>query len=248
MSSTKRFAFFSCARGAFAFGALLPCFIALPAYGTIIGMVEITATTPNGSGTADIGVPLSGDWLPANPTSIKDSNGDVVATVKEVTLATETDPAVSLGFFVTAGAVTTTFTISSPVVSFAPLSNQSGSASAGVTLTDNDGDGASSTGLFAVDKAYEARYNTSSVFADLVSPVSAGSFGTWTTSEHFPGAGTSPIAGSVSNILSQFSFTLSPNDSASGTSVFRIVPEPSSMVLALVGGLALLWRARRRQF
>jgi len=39
---------------------------------------------------------------------------------------------------------------------------------------------------------------------------------------------------------------LSPNDSASGTSVFRIVPEPSTLVLALLGAIGLLWRLRRR--
>jgi hypothetical protein len=174
MDSTKLVAFSSRARGRCALGALLVCLLAMPAHGGILGMVEITATTPNGSGTADIGIPISGDWHPSTPASITDSSGNVLGTVKEVTLAIDTDPTVSLGFFVTANASTTTFTISSPVVSFAPMLNPQGSASAGVTLTDNDGDGASSTGLFSVDKAYEARYNTSSVFADLVSPVSGG--------------------------------------------------------------------------
>jgi hypothetical protein len=155
----------------------------------------------------------------------------------------DSDPAVSLGFFVTAGASTTTFTISSAVVSFPGMPNPTGVASAGVTLTDNDGNGANSTGNFAVNKAYQSIYNGSTVFANLVSPVSASSFGTMTTSE---GAGPVVIGTTVSSIQSQFSFNLSANDSASGTSVFRVTPEPSSSALALLGCVGLLWRVRRR--
>ena len=198
------------------------------------------------TGTVNISVPLAGTWQHLSGTVIQDAGGHTLGSVTQVTLGTDTDPAVSLGFFVTAGASTTTFTISSPVVSFAPLTSQQGVASAGVTLTDNDGDGASSTGLFGVGDAYEARFNTSSVFADLVSPVSAAPDGTMTTSNHFPLSGTAPVPGTVTNILSEFNFTLSPNDSASGTSIFRVVPEPSSIALALVGALALLWHARHR--
>jgi len=49
------------------------------------------------------------------------------------------------------------------------------------------------------------------------------------------------IAGSVSDMSTQISFTLSPNDLASGTSVFEIVPEPAS-VLLLIAGLVLVRR------
>ncbi len=247
MNRTRLRQTFLFARGACAF-AILACLLALPAHAGIIGMVEVTATSETGSGTVDIGVPLSGDWHPLNPTIIVDSGGHMLGTVNELTLGTDYDPAVSLGFFVTAGASTTTFTISSPVVSFGSLINQQGVATAGVTLTDGDSNGATSTGLFAVNKAYEAVYNGSSVFADLISPVAAGIDSSQTTSDRFPAVGTVGIGGAITSIQSQFSFTLSANDLASGTSTFRIVPEPSSMILALISGFALLWRARRRKF
>ncbi|MBI3837041.1 MAG: PEP-CTERM sorting domain-containing protein [Planctomycetia bacterium] len=235
------------ARAACAF-AVLVCLLAPPAQGGIVGTVEVTASSGADSGTVDIDVPLSGIWHPLTPKGIVDASGNVLGSVSEITLTADSDPSVSLGFFVTAGASTTTFTISSPVVSFAPLVNQQGVATAGVTLTDGNSDGASSFGLFPADKAYEAVYNGSTVFADLVSPVSAAPDSSMTTSERFPAVGTVLIGGPVTSIQSQFHFTLTANDLASGTSNFRVTPEPSSLVLALVGALALLWRERRRWF
>ena len=101
--------------------------------------------------------------------------------------------------------------------------------------------------MFPGIKAYQAQYNSGpSIFANLVSPVNAPTDTSNTGSDRFPAAGRVPISGIVNSIQSQFSFQLTANDSASGTSSFNltggtIVPEPSSLVLALLGGLGLLW-------
>jgi hypothetical protein len=195
------------------------------------------------------------NWSLPAPLSIYSSTNPelLLATVNGLTLSYDTDPFVSLGFNVVSGGAPTNFSISSAVVPVAPtITNGLAFATAGVTVTENPPfDGASMTGLFAGSKAYEARYNGGgSIFADLVSPVIVPPFGiTGTGTEKFPpGVGTTVvIPGVVFNIESQFNFTLSANDQASGTSIFNIVPEPSSVVLAACGLAALVWHVARRR-
>jgi hypothetical protein len=55
----------------------------------------------------------------------------------------------------------------------------------------------------------------------------------------------SSIAGLVTDIQAEYQFTLSANDSASGTSRFEVVPEPVAMHLALLGIVGLLLARRR---
>lgn len=190
-------------------------------------------------------------WTLAAPVNIYSSTnpGLLLATIQGVNVSLEADPQVVLGFFVQAGAVDTNFTISSAVVNFPAINNPDANASAAVTVTDTGANGASITGAFPASKIYEAQYNNAgSVFADLVSPVVVvPPTISDSDSEQFPLVGTTPIAGSVFNIQSQFKFLLTANDLASGTGVFTVVPEPSAIVLAMIGGAALLWWARRRK-
>jgi hypothetical protein len=194
-------------------------------------------------------------WVLPAPLNVYSSTNSelLLATVNSVSLSYDTDPFVSLGFNVVSGGAPTNFSISSAVVPLAPpITNGLAFATAGVTVTENPPfDGASLTGLFAGSKAYEARYNAGgSIFADLVSPVVVVPFGiTGTGTEKFPpGIGTTVvIPGVVTDIESQFRFTLSANDQASGTSIFNIVPEPSSVVLAACGLIGLVWHVARRR-
>ncbi len=222
--------------------------------------------------TIDVGVsagPDSGNYVINVPsgTSVWNLGSDVKifsstdpsllqATINSISVGLDSDPNVNLGFAITNGAAAANFTFSSPVVTFSPTLNPNAFASAAITVTDLDSspDGATATGLFPGIKAYQAQYNGApSIFANLVSPVNAPTDSSNIGSDRFPAAGTVVIGGIVSSIQSQFSFQLSANDSASGTSRFNltggtIVPEPSSLVLALLGGLGLLWRVRRRFF
>jgi hypothetical protein len=134
-------------------------------------------------------------------------------------------------------------------VAFAPILNPQAVASAQLGVTDTNGNGVTANGTFAGGtKAFEARYNGPTVFADLVTtPVAAGAFGSNGANEAFPLVGTTPIAGLVSSIQVEFNFTLTASDLASGTGVFTVIPEPSSVVLAVLGGVGVvLWVRRRR--
>lgn len=157
------------------------------------------------------------------------------------------DPAVNLSFAVESGSAPggTLFTIKSALLSFPAIMNAEGRASASFTVSDGiDDDGATLTPTLT--GAYLAQYNGfvpgGADFTQLIPQMNAGPMGTFSLAQDYPGGGLyQSIAGSVSDMSTQISFTLSPNDLASGTSVFEIVPEPTS-VLLLIAGLVLVRR------
>ena len=67
----------------------------------------------------------------------------------------------------------TNFNVNSALVAFAPIVGSFGSASAGVTVTDTSGNGASLTGNFPGATSFQAEFNNGAVFADLVAPAVA---------------------------------------------------------------------------
>jgi hypothetical protein len=152
------------------------------------------------------------------------------------------DPSVNLNFAVEAGPDVggTTFTIKS-----ATVNNAAARASAAFTLTDGiDDDGATLTPQPGESGAYKAQYNgfvpDGTTFTQLIAQMTADAMDTTNSAQDYPGGGAyESLGASVSDMSSQVSFTLSPNDLASGTSVFEIVPEPSALVLLAVAlGLA----------
>jgi len=164
--------------------------------------------------------------------------GNDDAAIESLVLKINSDPEVGVEFGLRAGGSATTFSILSDVVTFSALVNPTASASAGVTLTDRNSNGAAITGLFG-GKVHQARYNSSTVFADLVSDFSVGSGGTQTNSEAKPLSGSETITGTLTSIESEFNFILSARDSASGTSTFVVIPEPATIAILNLGGLLL---------
>lgn len=237
------------------------CSLAAPLRADFIGSVQIQFDSGGNSGVYDIPVPGTGDsytWGMNSPTAIYDADdinhtGPVLAYVNKVDITLDGDPGVSLGFNVTAGAGLTHISVVSSTVSFAPLVNPLAFASASITVTDANSSmmGATATGTFPGINSYQAVYNGTSIFANLVQPVSAPMDGSNTLSDRFPVSGSTVINDSVSSIMSAYDFYLTGYDTASGTSRFNVaannVPEPSTLVLALVGGTAMLWRFRRRR-
>ncbi len=167
--------------------------------------------------------------------------GPGLGSIDRLTLFGVGDPSVSLAFVASAGSVDTTFTIFSATLPVG-LVGPAASASSSLTLIDANGDGASLTGLYG-GNAFRAVYNTAvpSVFATLNPSLTAGPSGTTTDS----GAATGIIPGTVTDMQVSYRFTLSANDTASGTSLYSIsataVPETSdSLTLAALSGLFLL--------
>jgi len=218
-------------------------------------MIEVEATadghTTSVAWTFSQGLVINGhfEWTLPLPVDLV-ADGKTLGRIDQLSLRYDTDPGVSLGFAVTAGNSATQFQVTSSTVPFTPLINNTlAFATAAVTVTDSDSSGASATGLFSGSKAYEARYNGPAVvWARLVDPVTCGVDDSTTGSERRPsGTGRQAVAAPVSSIESEFYFTLSAKDQASGTSRFDIsgvVPEPATLSLLALGAMALIRRRR----
>ena len=169
------------------------------------------------------------------------------AFLQSMTVRIDADPRVSVEFYVVAGPTGGLFTLTSDVVSFANLASCDAAATAALTVTDRDGDGAMATGGYDNGCFYQAIYNDTSTFCYLIQkPMSTAGYCSDTSKDNVP-----PWVpmNDIYNISAQFKFHLSPNDSASGTSNFVVVPvpEPSAMLSLLTGVVGLVGFVRRRR-
>ena len=188
-------------------------------------------------------------WSLSSPTDIVDAgSGATIAHLLFGSIMLGSTGVVSHSFVVQAAGVDTTFSIGSAVVNTGLIPFPSGRASAGITLTDNNGNGANLTGNMGGGSMFEAYYDGGAVFSNLL----AGPFGFGTafdsqaTSDEYPGgAGNfAAFAGPVNQIGINWDFTLSANDSSGGTSVFVVIPAPAG--LGFFAGAGLLMGRRRR--
>jgi MYXO-CTERM domain-containing protein len=233
--------------GVRAIGAGLAALTSAAAYaGTISDpVISIHASSSLGAGTLNIPYDASHynstthiyTWSMPSETDIMSDNGMIIASVSQLSTFIMNDPVVNVGFVLTAGAANTTLSIQSATLTFTALPSASGQASAQIGATDTDGNGASITGGFGGNLGYRASTNVGT-FATLVSGFNVGMFGSSNQNGNQP---VTPI-GTVSSMSSEFNFTVSANDSASGTSVFVVTPEPASLALLALGGLAFLRR------
>ncbi|MCX7427617.1 MAG: PEP-CTERM sorting domain-containing protein [Planctomycetia bacterium] len=180
---------------------------------------------------------------------LRSQGGAVIGTVEDLVVMLYGDPQVNVDFSVSAGNTPTTFTITSALVSFQWLKDVQGFASAGVTLTDSTGDGASLNLASGWNGLYRATYNGSTVFAELLAAQSIAGPGTISSSTD---SGVQAIPGLVNSIQASYAFKLSAKDYASGSSQFEVigttsdVPEPSMFAMMAFGLLGLLLGLRRR--
>jgi hypothetical protein len=181
-------------------------------------------------------------WSTAGPVDVWNTDHTVLlATIDNWSISLIEDPVVNLNFSVTAGSSDTTFTVSSAVVSFGTLVNPKAYASAGIMVTSDDS-GATLTGLLS-GKCYQAIYNGSTVFANLVDGITVLPSDMASSIGRSPSSGWTTINDNVSSMQSQFRFTLSAEQQASGMSRFEVVPEPIGLAFLALGALAF----RRRQ-
>ena len=178
------------------------------------------------------------NFQPSDPMKIDLGGGDS-AEIDGLSMSVKADPVINFGFSVIGGQSDTTFLLASNLLPVNPaLINAQGSARAtGVSVADG-----TLTGNYG-GKVYRSVYNGGTVFADLVEgPLYDGDSVT-------ASVGSTPISGSVSSMQAMWNFTLSGgNTSASGSSRFTItgttIPEPTTIVLLGLGGLALLRKRR----
>jgi hypothetical protein len=187
--------------------------------------------------------------------------GDSGAFLQSLTISLDGDPKVKVQFSVLAGLTNTAFTIT-PATSTPPsvgpvtlaATNPTATATASITVTDCDGNGAWAAPDAQYGTFYRAIYNTNQTFASLIDGAIGGPVGTINvlpddgkTGEGFKAWTTIP--GSVTSMTAQFSFTLSANDTASGTSSFTVVPvpEPGSMLAMFTGIVGMAGFALRRR-
>jgi len=220
-------------------------------------------TATNLTGTGSINITLAqgsalpgGGWqwaLAGPPVAITTGGGALIATITAGSITMQdTGGLVATSFAVTAGNSATNIQILSGEVFFPNQFNPQGRASSALTVTDNNGNGASVSGNRPGGTAFSAHYNGAAPlgtpFSNLISgPLTEpNAFGSESTSQAFPIAPGvfAPIAGNVSSISSVWDFTVTANDQASGTSVFVLVPAPASLALLGMGGL-LAGRRRR---
>jgi len=214
--------------------------------------VQVTATSADGQGSwalpipANWHFPASGEWkwnLKAPITITNLDTGEPMATLNSMSLDFVDDPAVEVNFNVTATNAPTHFNISSATNSFAPITNGAAFATAAVTITDNDSNGATLAGTIA-GNAYRATVNNTTDFTRLIPPVTALVDSSGVGNGRFPVAGRQTIAGTVSSISASFEFDLGPMDAASGTSRFDVTPEPGSLAVLALGAVAMIRRRR----
>jgi hypothetical protein len=235
-------------------GALLAAVLSVNSVATaeIVGNpLVVVALTDTGLTSSWVVRPQDGTWSPDgmnwhynNPNTVQLwSQGQLLGSISDISMSLIGDPQVNLNFSVQSGAVNTTFTIASALLTFPPINNATAQASAGVSVTDNNGDGVQLTGLQG-GMAYRADYNglvpSGTNYASLISGVSAGSLSSNTGSGS---VGPNTIPGNSSDMSSMWNFSLSPFDIASGTSTYQIVPSPSGLALLCVGLIGL----RRRR-
>ena len=222
-----------------------------PVQAEFIGSV-LTVEATSSAGTA------SHSWdLPSEPSDrlvwsldgtydFLGAQGGLIGSINQAVVTLEGDPAVGLSFAVSAGNADTTFTITTASVSFPGLTSATGFASAGVTLTDRDsipGNGASLALTKTNTGLYQATYNSGTTFSELLGTLSIANKGTISANAN---SGFQAIGGTVTDIQASYSFTLSKNDSASGTSQFEVVPEPSVFAMMVFGLISLVLARRRR--
>lgn len=192
-------------------------------------------------------------WDFQSPFELRSSQGAVLAILQGGMVRAIEDPVVSVNFSVQSGAIQTSFDVVSTLLGFATLNSVQGLATGTLVGDDRNGDGVTLAplGVFPGNSIYVAKYNNSGLpFQDLDGTTFAGLFtaGPYANPVGFNVAdGTGPfqaIPGSVSNIQSGFSFSLTAGDIASGTSTFFVTPAPGAAALL---GLAGAFVARRRR-
>lgn len=224
--------------------------------GTAFGQVSstfLTVTATNSEGSASFDVPTVDADFTAGVYSWTGSGALMdgatqVANLNNTSVTVNTNfNAIFVNFNVNAGLSDTTFTITSATLT-APLVLPEGTASGGINVTDQNsafGGGVLATGNNLNNEIYLAQYNGSTEFFSGISSV-ANDPGALTGSDSVATSGFIPIGSPISDISVEYAFVLSAEDNATGNGVFAVqgIPEPGTLALLALGGLAAFRRRR----
>lgn len=217
-----------------------------------VQIATVNVSSSLGTGEYDVLVPFdpSGQYSylsGPDPIDIysNDANHNLLATIQPYGLSVflDHDPTAGLSFGVLAANAATNFTISTAPVVFGAIPSPSAVASAALTVTDVDSDGASMTGAYPGALSFQALSNQGT-FAFLAPSISATAQESIASTPNVPPT-TGTIIGAVTSIQSNFSFQLSANDLGSGSGTFS-VPEPGTFGMLAVAALGLVAVRRRR--
>ncbi len=219
----------------------------------VIFRIEAT----NGAGTGVL--EFTRDELVYNPVSdsyhwntgtqvIFSDTFDVIATLQNANLGIyQNDPKKIAGAFaVAAGDSDTTFTIQLPQLSFDALPASATAARMGMAgnVTDVGGGGVAMLPLGDADGIFLAGYNGlvpgGTLFGEALAGVTAAT-GSASLLDVVPDNGLTMLGTAVTDMSTRLEFTLTALDFGGGTHFFEIVPEPASLLVALMG-VALLRR------
>lgn len=192
--------------------------------------------------------------IPMDAQGLFDAQGVSVTNLWEIHwgLDGDADPVVNSNFVVLNTMSTTQeFNVTVTVPIFPPLLGSTlTSGSLGVTVTDNNGDGATFS---------DRPSNSASIYRSIIDGVThktlfddpyslvAPAFGSNNDSADFglPGI-TEPGPAALASIGIQIQFALTGRDSAGITSTFTVIPEPSGVILALLAVAGCLALVRRK--
>lgn len=230
--------------------SILSLGFATPLYGDIsTNALTITATTASGQASythifdPTLYDPQTGtyEWIMQGPISLMDGSGHLLATVMGLSTHIEGDPLVNVNFLLQAGHEDVQINVLSATVSFDTMDPAEGVFSAQIGGTDMNGNGITINGTTGAGRIWWASSNDQT-FAIIVDSQSAGPWGSTAMGQTYPETGTEPLAVPVNNMWTEASFVLSAGDLASGTSVYRLTPEPFSITLLLIGSFVVFRR------
>lgn len=225
-------------------------------------VIRVHASNAQGAGTFDVALAsgtfnVDGSYIFFLGAPVNISVGpNVIATITQ--MSTFIRPAgaglpnlISFGFAVQAGAGgPTTFTLDATVLpvgfDIGPANSQA-RCSAGIGVTDINGDGVSFIGTEPGTGAFLTQYNHGTTFASILQGVVANPApnGSASRTDSNPGGGNYTPIGVANNMNAEWGFVLTANDSAAGTSAWEIIPSPGAISLIGLGGLAAIRRSRR---
>jgi hypothetical protein len=217
----------------------------------------------NGSGMGTLSIPIADTTPGPNgsftfsllaPVDIMDGP-NVIATISQLNSSVRPTfgglpNTITLSFTFLSGTSTTRFEVDTTLLTFDnDILDEAARATAGISITDSDNDGVTSTGNLPGGTHYNTRYNgqPGTTFANLLTgPFTAGNGQTMTADDRSPpGSGFTPIGGNVTDMSARWDFSLSQLDQVGVTSSFFIIPAPGALALVGLAGLTMARRSRR---